>query len=71
MRSISSFSSRAPRDYSVSRAGRNCGNVMSSFSGSKTTSTRRPTFASVYGASRRFAASSAPGASSSSTMMLA
>jgi len=44
---------------------------MSSFSGSNTTSTRRPTFASVYGASSRFAASSAPGASSSSTMMLA
>ena len=44
---------------------------MSSLSGSKTTSTRRPTFASVYGASSRLPAISAPGASSSSTMMLA
>ena len=31
----------------ASRASRNCGNVMSSFNFSKTTSTRRPTFASV------------------------
>src|SRR5205085_235288 len=50
---------------------RNCGSVMSSFSGWKTTSTGRPTFASVYSASSRLPAISAPGASSSSTMMLA
>ena len=31
----------------ASRARRNCGSVMSSLSGSKTTSTRRPTLASV------------------------
>ena len=65
------LSSLCGRGYCLSRASRNCGNVMSSFSGSKTTSTRRPTFASVYGASSRLAASRAPGASSSSTMMLA
>src|SRR5438105_3455060 len=50
---------------------RNCGSVMSSFNFSKTTSTRRPTFAWVYSASSRLPAISAPGASSSSTMMLA
>jgi hypothetical protein len=53
------------------RARRNCGKVMSSFSFSKTTSTRRPTFASVYSASIRLPARRAPGASSSSTIMLA
>src|SRR5262249_37698946 len=52
-------------------ARRNCGKVMLSFNFSKTTSTRRPTFASVYGASSRLPAISAPGASSSSTVMLA
>src|SRR5262249_11677657 len=48
---------------------RNCGRVMSSFSFSYTTSTRRPTFAPVYSASNRLPAISAPGASSSSTMI--
>ena len=43
--------SRARAQPSPHRARRNCGKVMSSFSFSKTTSTRRPTFASVY---RRF-----------------
>jgi hypothetical protein len=52
-------------------ARRNCGRVMSSVSFSNTTSTRRPTLASVYSASKRLPAIKAPGASSSSTTMLA
>ena len=36
--------------------------MKSSFSGSNVTSTRRPTFASVYSASSRFPAINAPGA---------
>ena len=42
---------------------------MSSFSRSKITSTRRPTLASVYGASRRLPASSAPGALLASNLL--
>src|SRR6516162_4765245 len=60
-----------PHWADIAGANRNCGNVMSSFSFSNTTSTRRPTLASVYSASNRLPAISAPGASSSSTMMLA
>ena len=52
-------------------ASRNCGSVNSSFSFCQVSSTRRPTLASVYGTSSRLPAISAPGASSSSTMMLA
>ena len=37
------------------RASRNCGSVISSFSGWNTTSTRRPTFASVYSALQQVA----------------
>jgi hypothetical protein len=44
---------------------------MSSFNFSKTTSTRRPTLASVYSASNKLPAINAPGAASSSTMTLA
>jgi hypothetical protein len=59
------------RDDASFFASRNCGSVRSSFRFSKTTSTRRPTFAAVAGASSRLPASSAPFASSSSIMMLA
>src|SRR4051794_41249375 len=61
---------RLPAD-GYSRASLNCGRLISSVSRSNVTSTRRPTLASVYGASSRLPAMSAPGASSSSTMMLA
>ena len=63
--------STRPTPSHPAAAKRNWGRVMSSFSFSNTTSTRRPTLASVYSASSRLPAISAPGASSSSTMMLA
>src|SRR6266853_5888270 len=55
-------------DAALTPARRNCGKVMSSFNFSKTISTRRPTFASVYSDPNRLPAINAPGASSSSTM---
>ena len=51
----------ATTDYGASDASRNCGSVMSSFSGWKTTSTRRPTFASVYGSLQQIAGQQCPG----------